>query len=148
MPIALSPKQTFEVWLDCDADEPMESRPVFIARHLTAEDVMVLHAEADKARACKTYGESLPILDAALAKHVTGWRNMVREGQPVPFGKCSSVCSEPELFELAVKLVQNSELSEDAKKKSRSRPKSAGAASATTAAPPASASTESPAATK
>ena len=87
MPLALNPNATFELTLDLDADLPESDRAVFIARHLTAGEVVRLDELLSKAQADDTDRTiENDLLNQALAIQLVGWRNVRgRDGRPVPF---------------------------------------------------------------
>jgi hypothetical protein len=137
VPISLSTKRTFPIWLDSDAEEPMETRPVFMCRFLSADEVIDLQEAAREAfRPGTLYTDSRQRACAALAGKIVGWRNMRdAQGQEIAWGTrpLSAVCTFEELSELAEKAWRQSELSEVDLKKSTSPSASAGDSTSPTA---------------
>ncbi len=80
MPIFLEPDQSFEVVLDSDADKPVASRPVFVARSQSMrgqrkimEAIDMLHADG------VTVAQVFDAAVEQLKRVLTDWRNMGRE---------------------------------------------------------------------
>ncbi len=134
MPIALSTSKTFDIVLDIDADA--EPRPAFVCRYLTTAEIAELQRETHEAAVLDGRLDVIARMESLLKGKITGWRNMIKDGKELPFGPLSSVCSEPELFEIVDKAWRLSELSEVDLKKSMLRLSSATANSAPTANPP------------
>jgi hypothetical protein len=98
----LEPGATFEVVLDSDMDKPEAERPTFVFRSLSVREWKGVKAKSKEE-------SDTPFLDAALAgvkAGLTDWRNMVRDGRPVPFShdELEAIVDEQEIVELLNKL--------------------------------------------
>ncbi len=76
MPVALDPSQTFEVFLDGDAEVPEATRPVFICHYMAGrkwKQVATVVEEIDKSVSGLV---ALTSLYQVAAIPIVGWRNM------------------------------------------------------------------------
>lgn len=86
MPISSNPNATSPFWLDCDAEIPLDKRPVFLVRFMTTKQV---DQHADLMR--RAYEDPDPRRTAELlleAVHIgiAGWKNFNDpDGKPIPF---------------------------------------------------------------
>jgi hypothetical protein len=142
MPIACNPRHTTWFSLTVDQPEPEESRPAFRARFLTADQVMEVRQLIVDASNEGTDAKAKPILAQAIAKGVTGWRNMRDpDGNPVDFSidSLSRVLTVLEMYEVAGAQIDATGMREADAKKSVSPSASHTENSAPSAALPASA---------
>jgi hypothetical protein len=125
------------VWLDSDADEPMETRAVFNCRFLTSHEIDAYTDELAEIAAMQDYEEAHRKLTAFLAKGVVGWKN-VREpdnDSPLDFApdRFDRVLTRPEKFDLAHLMLTRPRATEIELKKSASSTPTDAASSATPA---------------
>lgn len=123
MPRCLDPGARFELVLESDKDKPEAERPTFVFRVLSMGEWLEQEGDDNK----KFIDVAQDILKAA----VVGWRNMVRDGQDVPFDKDMLVFLVDALE--AVELLNKLQLSYSDKKKLSSPPTSTQDSSAPTA---------------
>ena len=88
MPRALSPHETFEVWLEIDSQTPKAKRPIFICRHLTTREARIL-ADLDSHLDTSSVESAVTGLYDAVWEHLAGWRNMVHPDtdEQIPFAR-------------------------------------------------------------
>jgi hypothetical protein len=134
MPRVLAPGATIRVVLESDQSEPVESRPTFLFRALSAREWMAV-AEAAEADKKQTHIAMVLKLERIA---LIGWENMNRDGQPIPFSleDLDAIVDIGEAIELFEKFVNATKLSPADKKKLELSPTS-GPASSAVAAPPA-----------
>lgn len=130
MPLATNPNKTLPVWLESDADVPMETRPVFLCRFLTRFEIHAVADELDAIPQLTDMAEAHKRINALLAKGIVGWRNMTEpgEGGPVPIGfgadRFDRVLHPQEKWELADLMLSAPRLKEADRGKSTSSPTS------------------------
>jgi hypothetical protein len=146
MPLALNPQRVADVSLRLDQSVPATERPAFLFKFLTkAEyekvDGILSAAPSDDAGFLKAMKE-------AIAIGLRGWRNIVVDGQPVPFDAATAIDKLDELltpdelvelgtgFRLALSLSEQ-DLKKSASQSSTATAKSAGETASTQAEPPA-----------
>ena len=114
MPRCLDPGARFELYLDSDADKPVDERPTFVFRVLSMREMNAALEDGKPG-------------DAILSAALCDWRNMGN----IPFSKESfqDVVDHHE----ALELLEALRLSYDAKKKSWSQPMCLSGISAATA---------------
>lgn len=84
MPINGNPNKTAKYWLPSDADDPIETRPVFLVRFMTLEEHQ-RHRELMDAAVNEPDNEKAYLLMMqAIELGVVGWRNMLFP--PIPPG--------------------------------------------------------------
>jgi hypothetical protein len=115
MPIALEPGLTFDVWLDWDADKPIESRPVFIAKTQSLRHQREIHRVIDMI--FEPDAKVDDVFDSAVRcvlMTCVGWRNMA----DLPFNQSSieEILSFSEIRELLRKIAANQRMSVEEKK--------------------------------
>lgn len=135
MPIALSTKNTFPIWLAGDGAEPMETRPVFICRHITVAERCMIPERVNAIAQIADYAQAHAALGVMLREFITGWKNMIgRDGQAIPFdGNFIAILTGTESFELAGLIANRSGPDETEKKSSPSCSSSAQGISVQTA---------------
>lgn len=123
MPLALEPGESNVIWLDIDADKPIETRPVFF---------ILAQSMRGQIKFGKAYDEFIAGLtttnDAAngmcelLATIIVGWRNMIQDGVEIPFSQDAflDILTLKESQELVQKVLSYSRVSADEKKSSES----------------------------
>lgn len=116
MPIALEPNQSFSVVLDCDANKPIESRPMFFAKSQSMRGQAKLFKVLDRITEDKDATVEDLFADAvnALAEVLTGWKNM--NGIDYSKDALMDVLTYSEARELLRKVCHNSHLNTDEKK--------------------------------
>lgn len=115
MPIALEPGITFDIWLDSDAEKPIETRPVFIARTQSMRRQREIHRVIDLVFAPEaTISEVFDSAIECLVQSCSGWRNMGDRS----FSKESieDVLSFSEIREILRKIAANQRMGIDEKK--------------------------------
>ena len=115
MPIALEPGLTFEVWLDSDAEKPIESRPRFIAKTQSLRQQREIHRVIDMVFQPDVQVDDVfnAAVDCVLTSCV-GWKCM----GDFAFSRDSieDVMSFSEIRELLRKIAANQRMSADEKK--------------------------------
>lgn len=111
MPLKLKPGQPLEFVLDCDKDDPIETRVVFLAKSLTAGESIDLVE-----RLKNTPLEYQSLYEAwidELFGLLTGWQNM-----PVEFSKeaIKAELSSNEIIELIRKIQHGQKMEAEEKK--------------------------------
>jgi hypothetical protein len=124
MPIALD-GDTVDVCLDSDKDKPEATRPVFVCRYLTCRQAKEYDNHVRESLRGDDASAQAEAVNKALAIAIVGQRNMT--------GEIDDLLTFAEKWELAMKIPTVVQLSELDKKKSRSKPQSDGANSATSA---------------
>lgn len=91
MPVALDPKQTFEISLRIDEELPAAERPVFVYRFAAAREARRMSALYEKVMAAEDDAE-MPFettdqVFEQLQERLVGWRNMIdpATGEEIPF---------------------------------------------------------------
>ena len=114
MPIFLEPDQSFDIVLDSDAEKPVASRPVFVARSQSMrgqrkimEAIDMLHADG------VTVSQVFDAAVEQLKRVLVDWRNMGRE---YTADAIEDVLSYNESIELLRKVAYNQRMSGDEKK--------------------------------
>lgn len=116
MPLGLDPDATVELWLDSDADKPIESRPVFLFRFLTCRNVR--QVQDLRKQAIDSQVDTLKLIDEALLIGLAGWRNM--NGIPFSPEAINDVLTPQEKWELVCEFPSRINLTESDRKNSRS----------------------------
>jgi len=115
MPIALEPGLTFEVWLDSDAEKPIESRPRFIVKTQSLRQQREIHRVIDLIFENNVTVDD--VFDAAvdcLYKSCLSWKCM---GDLAFSRECiEDVLSFSEIREILRKIAANQRMSADEKK--------------------------------
>lgn len=114
MPLGLDPDQTVAVWLASDAGKPIDTRPVFYFKYLTARELTQVQSLRAQARDEQDNALCKGLIQKALAIGLRGWKNMARaDGSAVSYvGELDEVCTLTEQWELLNEFpsaVQNSE---------------------------------------
>lgn len=136
MPLAFDKDATTPIWLESDANKPIETRPVFLARFLTRREMRKFRetltqrsAEIDALNKARQDGTPLPRVDGdavfadivgVIRACITGWRNMIGpDGVAIPFdGDFDAVLSEySEFWELAYACLNKPRADAEDKKK-------------------------------
>jgi hypothetical protein len=115
MPIALEPGLTFEVWLDSDAEKPIESRPRFIVKTQSLRQQREIHRVIDMIFEPDAQVDN--VFDSAVEcvfRSCVGWKCM----GDFEFNADSieDVMSFSEIRELLRKIAANQRMSADEKK--------------------------------
>jgi len=124
MPIALDPKRTFTVTLESDRDKPVETRPLFVCRYLTARQWKEIARLQDGIDESAGGAEALERIIEAIAMGLVGWENMIApDGERVPFDAhdLDTLLTMPEAMELFQKMLAQQQLTGADAKKSESR---------------------------
>jgi hypothetical protein len=137
MPLGLDPDATVELWLDSDADKPIESRPVFLFRFLTCRKIRQVQDIRKRALESKDDAEFVKLVDEALLIGLAGWRNM----NDIPFSPeaADDVLTPKEKWDLVCVYPSKITLTEADRKNSRSPSRLSAANSANASADQASA---------
>jgi hypothetical protein len=109
MPLATNPNRTVPAWLASDADQALETRPVFLCRFLTSHDVDELYDEYNAIVKIEDYDERNKQLSAFLAKGVVGWRNIAQPGE---FGARTFIKGNGAQFDLVLTVSEKFELAD------------------------------------
>lgn len=118
MPLGLDPDATVEVWLESDADKPMENRPVFLFRFLTCRKIRQVQEIRKRALESKDDAEFVKLVDEALSIGLAGWRNM--NGIPFSPEAVDDVLTPREKWDLVCVYPSKITLTEADRKNSRS----------------------------
>lgn len=116
MPRCLEPGDTFDIWLDFDADRPLESRPVFVCKTLSVRQCASLSKAFDAVfeNASGTFEDLHSRVCEELCKVISGWRNM--GGREFSHGEMLELLTSNEIFELVRKIIRGESLSTEEKK--------------------------------
>jgi hypothetical protein len=124
MPLALEPGEKNIVWLDVDADKPIETRPVFFILAQSMRGQMKFgKAYDDFIAGIKTTDEAASGMCELLASVVVGWKNMFKDGVEIPYSQDAflDILTLKESQELVQKVLGYSRVSSDEKKSSESQ---------------------------
>lgn len=132
MPLATNPNKTVPIWLDGDADIPMETRPVFLCRFLTRFEIDSIFEELQEIPTLTDASEMHARSDAILNRGIRGWRNMTEpdpvtgEPKPIDFGpdKWNRILSPAEKQELGFAMLKGPRMNERDMGESTSSPTS------------------------
>lgn len=128
MPRHLDPNNTFDVWLESDAQKPEERRPIFSAKYLSGAVWLEVAAIKDRINAQSAPEDALGDIYSGLTKCISGWRNMTQpDGTLIPFSQDALplVLGPGEAIELLDKAVRQSDMKvADAKKSESPSPSS------------------------
>lgn len=119
MPIALEPKETFEIILESDKGKPRETQPRFIYRHLTCRQWRELGRLQDQMELQKNADEVMDKLFAAASTNLVSWVNMVHpQSGPIVFSikKFEDIITMTEAQEIIVMLIKHGTTPADKKK--------------------------------
>ena len=128
MPLGLDPDATVELWLDSDADKPIDSRPVFLFKFLTYRKFRQVQELRKRAIESTTDEQFNAAINEALLIGLSGWRNM--NGIAFSVEAIDDVLTPAEKWELICDYPAKVNLTETDRKNSRSPSRSAAASSA------------------
>ena len=125
-PLALDPKQTFELVLKSDEQKPPNKRPTFIFRYLSNREWKQINAITDEIEEKKKRGATILLeeLEGALRLGLVTWRNMIdpktRKFIPYDSSRLHEIITPSESWELLFGVLSHVGLTSETKKKSES----------------------------
>ena len=116
--IALDTGQAADVWLESDAEKPLETRPTFVTRYLTARQWIKVSQLLNKAQATEDNEEGVATLIAALKLALVDWRNVPGE---FDVDQLPDLLTFYELWDLVYAMLRAQQPGTDDRKNSGSR---------------------------
>jgi len=120
MPLALDPKERFEVCLESDKDKPPETRPVFVYHYLTGRQWREIARRQDELDDISAGADVADLTYESAQTGLVDWRNMIdpATGESIAFDsdRLDDVVGVIEAQELIAKLLRQLPNREDKKK--------------------------------
>ena len=121
MPLKLEPGQTFDVWLEVDADKPAADRPTFEVSVLSVRQQRRLSNAIDRLMDVTNLESTDEFYDGFIdlvMEHVSGWRNM---GMELTRDNVEDLLTYRELQDLLNRIQIGQDMSDEEKKRSESQ---------------------------